>query len=169
MVKPAVNIRCVCIVGLLLTVSLIASCSGIKPYRNMAEKNLHIKTEANSGSFFSSVRTAVDIYRVNADCKTEYEGTVQLNKPSVDIGIPSNRLSYLVFVFSSSSFLTNTSGTITHNNVLKPRAGFYYEVQVNYKDDIYNVVIQETHPGEHVGRKIGHSRLSACNEFSVDS
>ena len=169
MVKPIVNIRSGCIVGLLLTASLLAGCSGIKPYRNVAEKNLHIKTKADSGSFFSSVRTAVDIYRVNADCKTEYEGTVQLDKPSVDIGIPSNRLSYLVFVFSSSSFFANTSGTITHNNLLKTRAGYNYEIHVSYKDDIYNVVIQETHPGGHAGREIEARKLSACNEFPVES
>ena len=142
------------IVGSLLTVSLLAGCSGVKTYPNTLDKNLHVRKATDSGSLFSSVRTAVDIYRVSADCKTEYEGTVQLTKPSIDIGIPANRWSRLVFVFASSSLFSNTSGTITYDTLLKPQAGYIYEIKASYKDDIYNVSVQETHPGKPASRAI---------------
>ena len=51
--------------------------------------------------WFSSVGAAVDIHRLTADCRTEYEGTVQLNRPTIDVGIPPNKWSRLVFVFAS--------------------------------------------------------------------
>ena len=76
---------------LLLAYSFLAGCSGIKTYQNTLDKNLHIKTETYSGSMFSKVRAAVDIYRVDADCKTEYEGTVQLKNPSVVVPEFGNR------------------------------------------------------------------------------
>ena len=153
------------IIVLLLAFSLLTGCSGIKTFQNTLYKNLHIKTETDSGSIFSKVRAAVDIYRVNADCKTEYEGTIQLKNPSVDVGIPSGRLSYLVFVFASSRFLSSSSSMITYNTLLKPRDGYYYDIKVSYIDDIYNVVIRETHPRKKKSREIELKDLNACDSF----
>lgn len=153
------------ITGLLVTVSLLAGCLGIRPYPNTMDKNLHIQTKTDSGSFFSKVRAAVDIYRVDADCKTKYEGTIQLNEPSVDVGIPSHRLSYLVFVFSSSSFLASSNSTVTHDTLLKPRAGYNYDIKVSYIDNMYNVAIRETHPRTSASRDIELKDLSGCGAF----
>jgi hypothetical protein len=153
------------LIGLLLALSLLAGCAGIKTYQNTPHKNLHIKTETDSGSMFSRVRAAVDIYRVGPDCKTEYEGTVQLKTPSVDVGVPSGHLSYLVFVFASSGFLSNSSGTVTYNTLLKPRAGYNYDIKVSYIDDIYNVVIWETHTSKKKSREIELKDLNACDSF----
>ena len=102
--KAVTHMKIQHIIILLFVFSLLIGCSGIKTYPNTADKNFYITTETDSGSMLSRVRTAVDIYRVDADCKTEYEGTVQLKSRSVGIGIPPGRLSYLVFVFSSSGF-----------------------------------------------------------------
>ena len=150
------------LVGLLLTVSLLAGCFGIKTYPNAVDKNLYVRTATDSGSFFSRVRTAVDIHRVGTDCTTDYEGTVQLNKPSVAIGIPANRWSRLVFVFASSSFLANTRRTITYETLLQPRAGYDYAITVHYKDDIYNVSVWEAQPGTSARREIEPKTLRAC-------
>ncbi len=146
----------------LLAVSVLSGCSGIKTYPNDLDKNLHVRTTAESGSWFSSMRTAVDIHRVRADCATEYQGTVQLNKASIDIGIPPERWSRLVFVFASSSFLANSNSSITYETLLNPRAGHEYDLQVTYQDDIYNVSIHETKPGAPTSRKINHRPLSDC-------
>lgn len=153
------------IIVLLLAFSLLAGCSGIKTYPNILDTNLHIETETDSGSIFAKVRAAVDIYRVDADCKTDYEGTVQLKNPSVDVGIPSDRLSYLVFVFASSGFFSSSSGTITYDALLKPRAGYNYDVKARYIDNIYNVEIRETHPRKKKSREIELKGLNACDAF----
>jgi hypothetical protein len=149
----------------LLAFSFLIGCSGIKTYQNSLYQNLHIKTETDSGSMFSKMRAAVDIYRVDADCKTKYEGTVQLKNPSVDVGVPSSRLSYLVFVFASSGFLSSSSSTITYNTLLKPRAGYNYDIKVSYIDNIYNVVIREVDPSKKKSREIELIDLNACNSF----
>jgi hypothetical protein len=52
------------------------------------------------------VPVGVDIHRVTLDCTPEYEGTVQLNRPAIEVGIPSNRWSRLVFVFDRFSFFS---------------------------------------------------------------
>lgn len=148
--------------GLLLTVSLLTCCSGIKPYPNTLDKNLHIQTETESGSIFSKVWAVVDIYRVDEYCQIEYEGTVNLDKPLVEIGIPSDRLSYLVFSFSSFSFLASSSSTINHDTLLKPRVGYNYDIKVSYIENIYNVVVWETHSHKSTSREIELKDLSTC-------
>jgi hypothetical protein len=102
------------------------------------------------------------VYRVDASCRAQYEGTVELNSPSVLVGIPLGRPSYLVFNFASSSFLANTRSTISYDTLLTPGAGYIYDVKVNYIDNIYGVIIRETHPLGPSSREIERRDLSAC-------
>ena len=81
-------------VTLLLVLSMLAACSAVKTYPNTLDKNLRVITKTDSG-----VDAAIEIYEVKPDCSIEYSGTVQLDNPDVDIGIPTGRSSYLVFVF----------------------------------------------------------------------
>jgi hypothetical protein len=163
--KAATNTKIQHIIILLLVFSLLIGCSGIKTYPNTADKNLYITTETDSGSMLSKVRTAVDIYRVDSDCKTEYEGTVQLKSRSVDIGIPPGRLIYLVFVFSRAGFFSSSSSKITYGGLMKLNADYLYDVKVSYVDDIYNVVIRETNPRKKKSREIELKDLNNCASF----
>lgn len=154
-------------VGLLFcAVSLLSACSGIKTYENSLNKNLHVHTATDSGSWFSRVRAAVDIHRVREDCAIDYEGTVQLTEPATEIGIPPNRRSYLAFVFSSYSFFSNRSGTITYETLIKPRSNHQYDVAANYKNDMYHVVIREIPPDRSAGRELDRLALSDCQSSS---
>jgi len=154
------------IVGLLLVVSFMNGCAGIRPYPNSLDKNLHIRTETESGSIFSKVRATVNIYQVDTrSCKAEYQGTLKLNKPSVAVGIHPDSLTYLVFKFADYSFLANSSSTISYDTLLKPRAGYNYDIKVSYIDDIYNVDIREVHLSKPASRDIERKDLSACSSF----
>lgn len=148
---------------LLSAIGLLASCSGLKSYPNTLEPNLQIRTETKSGSVFSGVRAAVGVYRVDERCQIEYQGTVDLDKPIVAVGIPADRASYLVFGFASSSFLGSARSTVSHETLLRPRPGYSYQIEASYKDDIYNVVIREVHPRTGASRAIEFQRLSACS------
>ena len=141
---------------------LLLSCSGMKTYPNSPEKNVTITTTTDSGSLFSSVNTRLDIYQVTPDCKLDYKGTVQLDTASVSIGIPSEKMSYLVFGFASSSFLASTSGSISYETIFKPRKGYHYTINASYIDNIYDVTIRESHPGKNLSRNIETVGLSNC-------
>ena len=158
------GISCVFILVFILC-CILTGCSGMRPYPNTLAKNLYIKTEKESGSIFSKVRTAVEIYRVDERCQIKYEGTIRLDKPSVEVGIPSDRLSYLIFNFSCSSFLANSSSLISQDTLLKPRAGYHYDIEVSYIEDIYNVMIREKHPQKAAEREIELLDLAACGSL----
>jgi hypothetical protein len=162
--QAAIHMKMPHLIVSLFLISLLSGCSGIKTYPGTADKNFHITTETVSGSMLSKLRTNVDIYRVDADCKPEYEGTVPLKSGSVDIGIPPGRSSYLVFVFSTSRFLSSSS-TVTYGGLLNIKAGCSYDVKVSYLDDIYNVVILETDRREKKSREIALKALNDCNSF----
>jgi len=147
----------------LLGAGLLAGCSGIKTYPDTSPRNLIVKTEARSGSVFSSSRVAVHIHEVDASCRTTYLGTVQLSESVVEIGIPPDRPSYLVFNFYSSSFLGGSSGSINYETLLRPRAGYTYNASARYADGIYQVAILESGPGRSKGLEIERRELADCN------
>ena len=149
--------------GLFLALAFLAGCSGIKAYRDAPVKNLVVRSDVDSGSMFSSMRAGLDVYRVETGCRTQYEGTVRLDRPSVEVGLPSDRLSYLVFTFEGSSFLGGSSSATSAGMLLKPRAGYRYEAAVSYREDIYDVVIRELDPRRGASREIPHRDLEACN------
>lgn len=148
--------------ALLVGVVVLSGCSGLRPYPNRLEKNVVISTEAESGSILSKVSATVDIYSVTADCRTEYRGTVDLKAPRIELGIPPGASSYLVFVFSHSSFLGSSRSTISHEALLDARPGRNYDIRVSYIDDIYNVAIREKNSRNAGGRKIRVRDMSAC-------
>ena len=160
--KIVAQVKQASLLVLLLGFGFFTGCSGIKTYPNNLDKNLYITTTTESGSFFSSVKAAVDIYRVKPDCSLEYQGTVKLYKTSVSVGIPPDRLSYLVFGFASSSFLASTSGSISYETLLMPRKAYHYMINASYIDDIYDVQIREIHPRKKSSRNIDTAGLSAC-------
>lgn len=148
---------------LVAAIALLAGCSGKFTYPNTLAKNLHIQTETESGSMFSSVRAAVGIYRVDDQCRIDYQGTVDLDDRAISVGIPTGKPSYLVFEFASSSFLANSRGSITYETLLVPVQGRDYELKVSYVDSIYNVEILELAPGNSLARKMRRKDLRTCS------
>jgi len=142
--------------AVLLTAGLLAGCSGMKTYPDTLPKNMHVRTET------SKARAELHIHRVDANCLTEYQGTVQLDKPSVEVGIPAGRQSLVAITFSSSSFLTGSSALVRYDTLLTPRAGYTYEVKVSYLDNIYNVTVREIDPRRSSSREIERKSLKAC-------
>lgn len=147
-----------------LALALLAGCagSGLKPYPDeLPAKNLAIRTATSSGSAFSSVRAALGIHSVDAQCRTRYLGTVDLDRPAIALGIAPDRWSYLVFDFASSGFLGGTRGRISRGIMLRPQAGHRYEVEVSYRDDIYSVVLHERLPRGEL-RELPLRDLASC-------
>jgi len=124
-----------------LAAALLGGCSGgRKSYPNdLPEKNVSVRPA------LSGVRAVLHIHGVDAQCRTEYLGTLDLDRPSVALGIPADRWSYLVFDFSSSSWLSG-SHRMTQETLLRPRAGHRYEIAATYRENIYDVVVREAPP-----------------------
>lgn len=145
-----------------LAAGLAAGCAGVKTYPNALDKNLQIRSETVSGSALFRVKAALGVHRLDESCKLEFEGLVELDQPSVAVGIPTDRWSYLVFNFSGSSFLGGSSSSINRETMFRPRPGHRYDIAVSYKNDIYHVVIREIPPRGGPGREMDFRDIRVC-------
>jgi len=140
----------------LAALGLLAACSGTTPYRDGGEKNLEVRTELSG----SRLRASLEVYRIDAQCKMEYEGTVALDAPLVATGIPTGRPTILVFTFASSP-LFGARGTVSRQTLVQPRPGYRYRIDARYKDDIYDIALSEI-SREGTARRLELSTQGAC-------
>ena len=138
----------------LATIAL-AACSGLKTYPNDAPKNVHVATQTDRG-----VRAALHVHQLKGECSTRYEGTLALDRPALDIGVPAGQASYLVVSFDTSSFMAGSRSTSV-GTLLTPRAGYEYELAVRYKQDIYDVALREI-DRKGVRRELVRRPLAGC-------
>jgi hypothetical protein len=151
------------IAALTLAAVATAGCSSLKPYPRVTPENVVVKSAIESGSVLSSMLGSVHIHELDSGCHTSYVGTVKLDRPSIALGLPAERASYLVFAFDGSSFLGGTSSSTSAGTVLKPRAGYRYEFAVSYKDSIYNVVVRESDLRKGGSRELPRQQLKGCS------
>lgn len=146
----------------MLAAALAVGCAGVKTYPNTLDKNLQIRSETASGSALFRMRTALGVYRLDEGCQLEFEGEVDIGQPTVAVGLPPGRWSYLVFTFSGSSMLGGSSSSISRETMFLPRAGHRYDIAVTYRNDIYHVTIRETQPKGGAGREIDFRNIRVC-------
>jgi hypothetical protein len=132
-----------------------AGCSGLRTYPNDAPNNVHILTQTDRG-----VRAALHVHEVNGTCPTRYEGTLALDRPALDVGVPAGRTSYLVVSFDTSSFMAGSRSTSV-GTVLTPRPGYEYQLAVRYKQDIYDIALLEIDRNG-VTRDLARRALAGC-------
>ena len=152
--------------AILLCAGVVAGCAGTRSYTATPDNNVRFTTVAESGSWFSSVRPSVHIHSVNENCHTDYQGTIALGRSAIVTGLPTDRPSYLVFTFASSSFLSNNRSSISYKTMLTPRRGHDYEIAVRYVDDTYNATIREVNRRRQSRRQIAYTPLDACKARS---
>jgi hypothetical protein len=142
----------------LLGGAVLAGCSSSgRTYPDALPKNLHVRTDTSA-----QVRAAVHIHRVDAKCLTEYEGTLQLDRPAVELSVPAGRSSVLAVTFSTSSLLGGSSTSARYATLLTPRAGYRYDVEVKYRENIYGVTIREIDPRRSSSREIERRDPASC-------
>jgi hypothetical protein len=143
-----------------LAVGLSAGCaSGVKSYPNTLDKNVQIRSETVSSSALFQVRTAVSVYRVDERCELELEGVVNIDRPTVSVGIPANRWTYLDFTFSDPSLAGGASSSVSRETLFRPRAGYRYDIGVSHKKVIS---IREIPARGGAGRKVDFREIRAC-------
>ena len=141
---------------LLFAAMLAAGCATTKTYQGAAPENVTVH------SSISKMRGAMHVHEVDAACHTQYLGSVQLDQPSIALGLPPERLSYVVVSFEGSSFLGGSTTATSVGTLVKPRAGYRYQFEVTYRDSIYHVALRETDPRRGSSRELARRDLTQC-------
>ena len=150
--------------SIILCVILLSACATTRPFSNSLPKNLNIQTRAESGSVFSSLNIFLDIYKFDSSCHAIYEGTVSLKNGLIQVGLPKNSPSYLIFRFESGGFLGGSSGSTEYASLLKPLKGRLYEAEVGYIENLCNVEITQVLRGRR--KTIDDLPLDACKKLT---
>ena len=139
--------------------ALLAGCSGLKTYPNAHEKNALVRVKNEGGGFFSRTRPDVHLFSVDAACRAQYLGTVELDEPVVEIGLPLGQTVLLEFAFSKSTF--GGAHSVTGIEMMaRPRRGVRYEFDVAYLKNGYTATGVELQQGRR--SEIEHRRLRDC-------
>jgi hypothetical protein len=141
--------------------ALLAGCSSLKTYQGSGEKNMLVRVKNEGGGFFSSTRPDVHIFSVDAACQAQYLGTVELDQPKVEIGLPLGQTVLIEFVFSKSTFGGRAAATAVEV-MATPRKGTRYEFDVAYLRNGYTATGVEFQPGQGKGREMEYRRLRDC-------
>lgn len=136
---------------LVLPLVLAAGCAGTRPYPGEGQANLAVRTALENG-----VRAKLHVHRVLADCSTEYRGSVDLDRPLVELALPPEAQAYVVVTYDTSSFFGGSRST-SAGTLLRPRAGQSYELSVAYRDAVYSLSLRDG-----AGRELPRRDLGAC-------
>ncbi len=147
---------------------LLAACAGQQAYRSEHRTNLFITTDTETPGLFSAVDASLDIYRMHDICDVEYRGTVDLDDPLVGVGVPEGVPAYLVFRIDRSAFLTNSQSSVGYDLALYPEYDRVYDVNVVYRNNIYDVEVVERARGGSDGERLAIGMFErACTSESI--
>ena len=140
----------------LVALALAGGCASVKPYPSDPAGNVVLRTDLDAG-----VRAAVYVHSVDAQCATEFQGRTLLENSPTVIAIPTDRASYLVASFDSSSLLRGSSSTSV-GSLLRARPGQTYDLLLSYRSDLYQVTLREVDRQRGVSRELPRRDLGAC-------
>lgn len=162
MVELAAPLARACASCAVLAVTLsLAGCSGARTYPNTVAKNAVIHVQRDSGTLLSRTEVELNLYTVDAGCRSKYLGTLELHDASVELGLPLDNQVLLAYVFARSALL-GTSGTTTIEMIVTPQRGHRYEFHVSYLKTGYTATGRHFAPGQARGTEIEHARLRDC-------
>lgn len=147
------------LLGIGLTVALLAGCMGPRIYSSTLPKNMNVITQVDGGSV--RVEVAFDIHTLKPDCETDFEGRINLENGNSEVSLPTGKPLYLEFIFVSSEMFNSSIGAIRQGTILTALPGATYRAGVNYKKGIYDLEIRESRKGG-ASREIAQVPLSSC-------
>lgn len=143
--------------------AVLAGCASEPAYISTAEKNLHIENKLIESGFVHKYYSYLYVSEVDHNCQFKYLGYIALNQPTLDIGLPTNKLLLLRAEFATFSRFSDPKSSRIDTSYfiqLKPNTKYAADIQRNeimYKFTMYN--------GPTIGdpkRRIGKNSNIAC-------
>lgn len=123
----------------------LAGCSHVdKAYEGTSDKNFHIHAVVDNDD---GHRVFIYVYDINAECKRDYLGAIELeeNKQDVEYGLPQGK--HLVLEIE---FVMAGGGGVVRNGsqyAVQTTGGQQYYADVRYKNRMYKASLAEARGG----------------------
>jgi len=151
------------ILGLALLV-VVAGCAsdGIKDYESRGEKNLRIDARIEPNSFGSVRGSFLHVFAVSPRCELGYLGTVTLDKPTMEVGLPTDKPLLLRAEFVARQRFSESSTHNTYAYFVQLRPGYDYAADIQQQERLYKFALMEKRRGGGPGRAVERKGLEQC-------
>ena len=135
-----------------LAALFLIGCSAVRPFHEAPERNLHVRVKLKDDD--AKIRADLDLFAKVDKCNDSYIGSVELNKPVMDIGLPIGKELHLTYSVTRNSF-SGGRRTLNFLSSLTPRPGYEYYADLSWVDGMYNLEVFESQ-----GRGKGKHRIA---------
>ncbi len=146
----------------LLGLLALAGCSTPdKVYESTPEKNLRIAGKTLGDSFAQVNRIYLYVYEVNRQCKLDYLGHVALDKPTLEVGLPTGKLLMLSAEFASGERFGRSGVRNSYSYALELRPGYDYAAEIVHTEQFHKFALSEARRGGPM-RALQRQGLEGC-------
>lgn len=138
---------------------ILSGCSSTKHYHNNLNKNITASLSKNSDR---DVDARADIFSLDKQCNTAYQGSVWLGKKKARIGVQKNKQVLLSFRYLRSDW--TGKHMIADDAVINARSGYRYEAKLSYIDKAYETFLYEINRRTGKRKSIEMVGIDACIE-----
>jgi len=146
----------------LLGLLALAGCSTPdKVYQSTPEKNLRIAGKTLGDSFAQVNRMYLYVYEVDRQCKLDYLGHVALDKPALEVGLPTGKLLMLTAEFASGGRFDRSGVRNSYSYALELRPGYDYAAEIVHTEQFHKFALSEARRGGTM-RALQRQGLEGC-------
>lgn len=99
------------------------------------------------------------LYEVGPRCQQNYLGTVTLDKPTIDIGLPKDKLLLLTAEFAAVGRFSQSSTRNVYSYLLQPRPGYDYAAVIQQQERLYKFTLTERRHGSNTSHVVERKGL----------
>jgi len=147
---------------LVMFLTVVGCATTEQAYRTTEEKNLRIEAKTDPNSFGKVRSTYLYVYEVDRRCETNYLGYVRLDKPLIEIGLPTGKLLMLTADFVASERFSSSTTRNSYSYLLQPQPGYDYAADIQHREKLYKFTLMERHRGSGTKRVVERKDLSSC-------
>ena len=146
----------------LLGLLALAGCgTPDKIYQSTPEKNLRIAGKTLGDSFAQVNRIYLYVYEVNRQCKLDYLGHVALDKPTLEVGLPTGKPLMLTAEFASGGRFDRSGVRNSYSYALELRPGYDYAAEIVHTEQFHKFALSEGRRGGTM-RALQRQGLEGC-------
>ncbi len=132
-----------------------------KVYQSGGENNLRITGKTLGDSFAQVNRIYLYVYEVSQKCKLDYLGHVALDKPALEVGLPTGKLLVLTAEFASSGRFDRSGLRNQYSYAIELRPGYDYAAEIVHTEQFHKFALSEGRRGGSM-RPLERRKLEAC-------
>ena len=116
-------------------------------YESQGDRNLHITAKTVGGSFATVKATFLYVYEVTPQCKLDYLGHIVVDKPALDVGLPTGKPLLLTAEFATGGRFDHSGVRNSYSYQLQPRPGYEYAAEIQHQEQFHKFALSEGRRG----------------------